>query len=679
MLLQTLQRLTVCGGCDFEKYSQYLDMSSGDTVYKTNNGEPAAFVETNLSNFHSKIIRSAKCSVLLPYNDLVSTKKVCDSCCHIEPYLRNIKSINKAKQNVDSDETPKQSKFTRLDKLSYSELLNVARNSSKKLHSLNIKMKRLEEYKEKMENVGKETDDDLKFIFNQLYKGIKKNRKNQENPVCEWKGCNIEERFSDCEALFQHVKSHSETQVDSAPINRKYPCLWESCQKSFTKKKLLENHIRDHTGDVSDQFFEILLKDQAKAMSMPSRQMCWHPLVIKWCLRMYNKSHQSYNDMRNSKVLRLPSGRTLNDYRNFNYPSSGWQMSHIEAMSNHFKTLKLRKKDRLGALLFDEVKIKEGLVFDPSTWELVGFTDLGDNCDLTDSKLSISSEEKSKKTSPKEKLATHILQFFYKSIFGSFSYPCAYFLTRGINAMKLNRIFWQGVSMLHGFEFEVLLVCCDGAPENRKFICINSGYEGSLCKAYNYYSRLPMFFLSDPPHLVKKLRNNLFKSGDREDGNRYTRKLTRNGTQFMLWKHIVSVYDRDKLRHCYVTKIRRGHVFLDSLSKMRVKLAVDVLSSAVSNEMHLNDNIETVETQRYIEECEKLWNIFNSMDPVRSDNDPKLQELLEGLSYFTLWKSDLSRIYRTKKEQAAHFIAWQTYNDLQVSKTVQVCPLTWKF
>ena len=58
-----------------------------------------------------------------------------------------------------------------------------------------------------MENIGKETDDDLKFIFNQLYKGIKKNRKKKkENPVCEWKGCNVEERFSDCEALFWHVK-----------------------------------------------------------------------------------------------------------------------------------------------------------------------------------------------------------------------------------------------------------------------------------------------------------------------------------------------------------------------------------------------------------------------------------------------------------------------------------------
>ena len=56
VLLQALRRLTVCGGCDFEKYSQYLDMSSGDTVCKTNNGDPTAFVEPNVSNFHSKII-----------------------------------------------------------------------------------------------------------------------------------------------------------------------------------------------------------------------------------------------------------------------------------------------------------------------------------------------------------------------------------------------------------------------------------------------------------------------------------------------------------------------------------------------------------------------------------------------------------------------------------------------
>ena len=58
---------------------------------------------------------------------------------------------------------------------------------------------------------------------------------------------------------------------------------------------------------------------QTKAFVNPSKQMRWHPLVIKWCLRQYNESHKSYNDMRKSKVPRLPNGKTLSDYKNFNH------------------------------------------------------------------------------------------------------------------------------------------------------------------------------------------------------------------------------------------------------------------------------------------------------------------------------------------------------------------------
>ena len=41
-----------------------------------------------------------------------------------------------------------------------------------------------------------------------------------------------------------------------------------------------------------------------------------------------------------------------------------------------FKDQKFSEVGRFGGLFFDEVKIKEGLFFDPSTWELVGFVDL---------------------------------------------------------------------------------------------------------------------------------------------------------------------------------------------------------------------------------------------------------------------------------------------------------------
>ena len=68
------------------------------------------------------------------------------------------------------------------------------------------------------------------------------------------------------------------------------------------------------------------------------------------------------------------------------------------------------------------------------------FTDLGDDSDIM---LCFSdSVEKDNKSSPKlsstkEKLATHILQFFYKSLFTNFDFPCAYFVTRGITAVLL--------------------------------------------------------------------------------------------------------------------------------------------------------------------------------------------------------------------------------------------------
>ena len=86
-----------------------------------------------------------------------------------------------------------------------------------------------------------------------------------------------------------------------------------SCTRMFRKKHLLENHIVEHIGSESDLLFINLLKDQAIALNTPSRQMRWHPSVLKWCLRLYSRSHSSHSDLRDSGFLKLPSGRTLSD------------------------------------------------------------------------------------------------------------------------------------------------------------------------------------------------------------------------------------------------------------------------------------------------------------------------------------------------------------------------------
>ena len=80
--------------------------------------------------------------------------------------------------------------------------------------------------------------------------------------------------------------------------------------------------------------------------------------------------------MRSFGALKLPSGRTLSDYKNFNTLKSGWNSETIESMKLKFDKMNPPKHAKLGGLFFDEVKIKDRrIVFDSSSWKLVGFMD----------------------------------------------------------------------------------------------------------------------------------------------------------------------------------------------------------------------------------------------------------------------------------------------------------------
>ena len=299
---------------------------------------------------------------------------------------------------------------------------------------------------------------------------------------------------------------------------------------------------------------------------------------------MYSKSHALYDDIRNSGFVKLPSGGTLSHYKNFCSSSSGWKTDSIMIMKEKLEKLTPNKSARLGALVVDKVKIQEGLVFDPPTWELIWFTDPGED----EHNTSVTSACK-----PEENIATHVLQFFFKTLFPNFEFPCAYFLTRGITAQKLKRIFWQGVSLLHGFGLTILLSICDGASENRAFISVNGTNQFKI-QGLNRFSRRPAYFFPDPPLLIKKLRNSLYNSGFKDNSPRFTRTLKRN-KQYVLWDHICSVYQREKRRRLYTTSLRRAHVELDNLSKIRVKLAVNTLSqesvSGLKSFYHLADYV----------------------------------------------------------------------------------------
>ena len=46
-----------------------------------------------------------------------------------------------------------------------------------------------------------------------------------------------------------------------------------------------------------------------------SRGRQWHPLVISWCLYLHHLSSKSYETIRKSRIVNLPSSRTPSIWR----------------------------------------------------------------------------------------------------------------------------------------------------------------------------------------------------------------------------------------------------------------------------------------------------------------------------------------------------------------------------
>ena len=209
----------------------------------------------------------SKCyTFLVPKN----TNNCCKACCETNHYLRTLKS--RSQQSSQSS-----SKHERYDYMSKDELVAHSRDTAKKLHTMQTRIKRLEECQESMSTVGCKTDSEFRGLFQDLFDRLSKKVEKNNNKVLYWTKCDNVNEFDSLELLMKHIKeshlAHFTEYCDVAPIDRHHLCGWLGCGKEFKKKKLLLNHLESHIGSESDMFFITLLKDQAKALNVPSRQM----------------------------------------------------------------------------------------------------------------------------------------------------------------------------------------------------------------------------------------------------------------------------------------------------------------------------------------------------------------------------------------------------------------------
>ena len=266
----------------------------------------------------------------------------------------------------------------------------------------------------------------------------------------------------------------------------------------------------------------IALKKKEENNGKPSPGMRCNPLVIKWCVDLAEKcKRRGYETIR--KIIPIPHIRTIQSYKT---NSTSFKEIDEQNLDTMIQEINRRNCQGLGGIHWDEVYIKDGIKVNVRTNQLIGFEELVISDDLLtgsmyeekglDQLVDVKAKTAVFESSPQEK-AKMILQFFWTSLSGDFSWPVASFPISNMNCMKLTECVWRVVESLSKLKISSKLNrlhtvygVCDGAPYFSAFF--NRAGSKNYVTDNPYHSGVPIYWLSDPPHMLKKLRNHILST-----------------------------------------------------------------------------------------------------------------------------------------------------------------------
>ena len=127
-------------------------------------------------------------------------------------------------------------------------------------------------------------------------------------------------------------------------------------------------------------------------------------------------------------------------------------------MYDDIKFTELKEFEKHIILLFDEIKIKSGLVYSKSSWSIIVFTKLGDiNEELNEFDRAINGVNQEKK------LASHVLCVMARGLLRHINYLLGYFSSCGFDSAQLFPVLWHATGILEMTVFKVDAMVSDGA------------------------------------------------------------------------------------------------------------------------------------------------------------------------------------------------------------------------
>jgi hypothetical protein len=202
-------------------------------------------------------------------------------------------------------------------------------------------------------------------------------------------------------------------------------------------------------------------------------------------LSIYHRSPAAYRFL--AKQFTLPTRSSLQCWLSGMKSEPGICESVFESLQCEVKTMS--PTDRLAALCIDKMAIKTALDYDSGRDVVDGFEDYGDSCSA--------------------KVASEALVFMVKGLCRKWKQPLCYFLSASATCSeKLRDLLLNVIERLGEIGFTVKAVVCDQGANNRSLFA-KSGV--TVAKPFVEVNQNKFYFLRDPPHLLKSIRNNFRK------------------------------------------------------------------------------------------------------------------------------------------------------------------------
>lgn len=339
----------------------------------------------------------------------------------------------------------------------------------------------------------------------------------------------------------------------------------------------------DRNNKLTD-FHKLFLHQQLKASNVKGATgMRWHPLMIRFALQIKMCSSVAYATMAKSGFIKLPSSRTLFDYTNAMSIKEGIHHEIIEDVAESVKMCE-HEYQRNHSLTFDEVTVCQNLVQRKGTGEVIGYCNLSQaSQEISDLQTEIDSAaaEFQPEANKKIPIVKKMLSYMVKGTASGVQAVVASFGVSLLSKEDLHDHTWEVVEHFEMSGIRVVAFICDGAGINRSFFNMQPPFSTDSKVVYNTVNPFApdrlIFFMSDPPHLLKTIRNCLYNSGKKKCRN------MKKGGQFLHWSTIVQLFKtKSEQTIKKLFKLTAPCVFLNSYSRMKVAYAARVISNSVA-------------------------------------------------------------------------------------------------